>query len=160
RNFRNEGISTQHNPEFTMLEFYQAYSDYFDLMELTEAMLRSVVKVINGGLEVEFRGERIDFARFRRYSMLEAIRFFWDEGPAPSETELGDAEALAALLDRLAVKYPDDANWGQLFGMLFEHVVEPKLIQPTFIYDFPVELSPLAKRKKDDVRFVERFELF
>jgi len=160
RNFRNEGISTQHNPEFTMLEFYQAYSDYFDLMELTEAMLRSVVKVINGGLEVEFRGERIDFARFRRYSMLEAIRSFWDEGPAPSETELGDAEALAALLDRLAVKYPDDANWGQLFGMLFEHVVEPKLIQPTFIYDFPVELSPLAKRKKDDVRFVERFELF
>lgn len=160
RNFRNEGISTQHNPEFTMLEFYQAYSDYLDLMDLTENLLREVVQAVNGELEVEFRGEKINFSRFQRYSMMEAIRSFWEEGEPPSETELGEMDILGSLLDTLQVRRSGDENWGELFGMLFERVVEPRLIQPTFVYDFPVELSPLSKRKKEDPRFVERFELF
>ncbi|HXK60573.1 MAG TPA: lysine--tRNA ligase, partial [Acidobacteriota bacterium] len=159
RNFRNEGISTQHNPEFTMLEFYQGYSDYRDLMDLTEEMLKAVVCAVNGSLEVKYGEQVIDFGQYRRYSMMEAIVTFWKDGDRPSSEDLNDVARLRDLASRRGLGKPDD-GWGQLLGMVFESVAEEHLIQPTFIYDFPVELSPLSKRKDEDPRFVERFELY
>jgi lysyl-tRNA synthetase, class II len=160
RNFRNEGISTQHNPEFTMLEFYQAYADYNDLMDLTEEMLQAVVAAAVGTLETEFKGETIRFQEFQRFSMVEAIQRFWPRDDPPSENELLEEAPLRSLLTSLQAEPAADAGWGRMLGLLFETVVEKRLIQPTFIYDFPVELSPLSKRKDADPRFVERFELF
>jgi len=160
RNFRNEGISTQHNPEFTMLEFYQAYSDYRDLMELTEKMLTTVVRAVTGDTQCEFRGEVIDFSEYARYSLVESIQHFWKGENPPSEGDLESPKKLRELLSSLGVNVRDGDSWGKLLGTLFETVAEPNLIQPTFIYDFPVELSPLSKRKDEDPRFVERFELF
>ncbi|RPI21404.1 MAG: lysine--tRNA ligase [Acidobacteria bacterium] len=159
RNFRNEGISTQHNPEFTMLEFYQAYSDYRDLMDLTEEMLKAIVSAVNRNLEVEYGEARIDFGRYQRYSMAEAITRFWQGEARPSAEDLNDPARLRDLASRRGLEKPGD-SWGQMLGTLFEVVVEEHLIQPTFIYDFPVELSPLSKRKDEDPRLVERFELY
>lgn len=160
RSFRNEGISTQHNPEFTMLEFYQAYSDYQDLMNLTEEMLRTVVQAVTGGLEVPFNGNSIDFNGFSRYSMVESIQKFWKEGSAPSTEDLCQHDRLGAVVKQAGLDFEAGLNWGKLLELLFEHVVEEHLIQPTFIYDFPAELSPLSKTKDEDSRFAERFELF
>ncbi len=159
RNFRNEGISTQHNPEFTMLEFYQAYSDYVDLMDLSEDLFRTIVPAVTGSLKVPFREEEIDFGQFRRLTMQESIIEFWEGEPLTLE-QLDGADSLKSLLAEAGVEAEDGALWGNLLGLLFETVVEQKLIQPTFIYDFPVEVSPLSKRKDSDPRFVERFELF
>ena len=128
RNFRNEGISTRHNPEFTMLEFYQAYSDYKGMMDLTEEMLKQVAIDATGSTAVEFQGTQIDFGSFRRLSMREAV---------------GDANLTGLALMEA-----------------FERNVEATLVQPTIIYDFPVEISPLSKLKPDDPGFVERFELY
>ena len=160
RNFRNEGISTQHNPEFTMLEFYQAYSDYRDLMDLTEDLLRTVVAAVTGELVVNFRGNDLNFGNFERLSMVEAVCRFWREGDAPSPGDLEGEENVRALVKRLGLDAGASETWGKGLGLLFEAVVEDRLIQPTFVYDFPVELSPLAKRKAADPRFAERFELF
>lgn len=159
RNFRNEGISTQHNPEFTMLEFYQAYSDYGELMDLTEELLQELVRDLTGGLTVEFRNHSIDFGRFHRYTMVEAIRAFWEPGEPPALEELMEQEPLAARVRSRGLS-EEGESWGELLALLFEEVVEPRLVQPTFIYDFPAELSPLAKRKDSDPRLAERFELF
>jgi lysyl-tRNA synthetase class 2 len=134
RNFRNEGISFKHNPEFTMLEFYQAYTDYRGLMDFTCELLPQVALDSTGSTEVEFEGQRIDFANVRRMTMQEAVREY-----APAGT-----------------------NWdvaGQELVELYERYAEPKLVQPTIICDHPVEISPLAMRKRDDPRFTERFEL-
>ncbi len=160
RNFRNEGISTQHNPEFTMLEFYQAYSDYVDLMDLTEELLRRVVPAVTGGFQTQFRGETIDFGHYERLTMVEAVRRYWPDGEPPSEQDLHEVEGVAEALRRCGGEPEPGESWGKLLGELFETVAESKLIQPTFIHEFPVELSPLAKRKDADPRFVERFELF
>jgi lysyl-tRNA synthetase class 2 len=160
RNFRNEGISRQHNPEFTMLEFYVAYSDYQDLMDFTEAIMRRVAQAVTGSLQVSFGEHVLDFGSYRRLTMMEAILEWWPQTPVPSEQELGTRDGLLKLLGRLGVEFESDQNWGKLFGLLFEIVVEPYLIQPTFIYDYPVELSPLSKKKDSDPRFVERFELY
>jgi lysyl-tRNA synthetase, class II len=160
RNFRNEGISTQHNPEFTMLEFYQAYSDYRDLMGLTEELLQSVVSSVQGSLQVEYGGQVLDFGRFQRFSMIEAIEHFWDGEGRPAAEDLKRPDCLAQLLKRLGVDFGRDDSWGGMLGLLFETVVEKRLIQPTFVYDFPADLSPLSKRRDDDPRFAERFELF
>ena len=160
RNFRNEGISTQHNPEFTMLEFYQAYSDYRELMDLTEELLRHVCTEVTGGLQVNFSGHSIGFERFFRLSMLEAIQQYWPNPTVPSSQDLCDLEKVAALVQQAEEKADSSQGWGKLIGKLFETVVEDHLIQPTFIYDFPLELSPLSKQKDDDARFAERFELF
>ncbi len=135
RNFRNEGISFKHNPEFTMLEFYQAYTDYHGLMDFTADILRQVALDAAGRTTVTYQGHEIDFGHVRRLSMQEAVREF---GPAGSNSEATGHELVA----------------------LFEEHVEAKLIQPTIIYDHPVEISPLAMRKRDDPRFTERFELF
>jgi len=160
RSFRNEGISTQHNPEFTMVEFYQAYSDYRDLMELTEEMLRQVVVNVTGEPTVEYAGAVIDFGNFGRFSMLEAVREFWKLEKVPSEDELSDPDQLARLCRELEVAVEPSASWGKMLAAIFEAVVEGQLVQPTLVYDFPAELSPLSKLKDDDPRFAERFELF
>jgi lysyl-tRNA synthetase class 2 len=160
RNFRNEGISTQHNPEFTMLEFYQAFSDYHDLMDLTEELLHSVVEAVNGSLEVEYKGMAINFGAYRRLSMVEAIQEYWPGSDRPDAEELADRERVLQEVNKLGAKVGGNEGWGKLLGVLFETVVEQHLIQPTFIYDFPMEVSPLSKQKESDPRFVERFELF
>lgn len=160
RNFRNEGISTQHNPEFTMLEFYQAYSDYRDLIDLTEEMLKRVVVEVTGEIRVEFRGRTIDFSKFEQLTMLESIIKHWPNDDPPQEYELRDFGSVKKLVSALGVDLEGDETWGKLVAILFERFVEEQLVQPTFIYDFPVELSPLSKTKAGDPALVERFELF
>jgi lysyl-tRNA synthetase class 2 len=144
RNFRNEGISTRHNPEFTMIEFYQAYTDYHGLMDLTEELLRQLAIDVTGGTDVPFGDVQLDFSALRRLTMREAVIEYWD-GPAPPS------------IDNLR-----DPDWLRIHGdlaHLFETHAERKLIQPTLIYDFPVEVSPLSKNKPDEPALVERFEV-
>ena len=157
RSFRNEGISTQHNPEFTMLEFYQAYADYHDLMAFTEDLLQAVAQNVLGGLEFTYQGQPISLkAPWPRLTLLEALERLGGCTPA----DFTDAAAARAAAERLRVPLKPQWGWGKILGELFEAAVEPKLIQPTFVLDFPVEVSPLAKQKEDDPRFVQRFELF
>jgi lysyl-tRNA synthetase class 2 len=226
RNFRNEGVSTQHNPEFTMLEFYQAYANYHDLMDLTEELIAFVAKEVNGTTVTVFNDVEIDLGKWRRLTMREAIREYWPEdfGSAPSIDVLGNSEKLEqflyASLRHLHTHYPqivtpsaevegadidrhrrlrsvhlllnaqlillrgdlagaakvisDPLGWpaqtgplprqpqslGKTIYGLFETVVEPNLVQPTIIYDYPTEVSPLSKAKPDDPAHVERFEFF
>jgi lysyl-tRNA synthetase class 2 len=157
KNFRNEGLSRFHNPEFTMLEFYAAYLDYEAVMELTEEMLASVVNTVTGGSEVRFGEHTISFAGpFRRLTMYDALRELGgvdveampDEELAARVVALGFAPAEVAKLGR-----------GKLIDELFGGIVEPQLIQPTFITDYPREMSPLAKPKRDNPELTERFEL-
>ena len=168
RNFRNEGISSQHNPEFTMLEFYQAYSDYRDLMDLSEELLRNTAAAVNdGNPEVEFEGQKIDFSRLRRISLKEAIVEHWPEDATrPALSELDDGERVKELISiyngkaESPLKLPAGAALGACLLALFEHACEENLIQPTLVYDYPVEASPLSKSKPDDPNWVERFEIF
>ena len=173
RNFRNEGISTQHNPEFTMLEFYQAYADYHDMMALTERLLRRVAEEVLGSVEFDYGGQRISFAKFERLTMKEAVLRYWpSEVEALTLPQLDDHQALAdrvpglnqwlqqrgvAPITRQAVQ---DKRSGELLALFFELVAEEHLIQPTFIVDYPLEVSPLSKQKPDNPNFVERFELY
>ena len=160
RNFRNEGISTQHNPEFTMLEFYEAYADYNDLIALTEELFSALAIEACGAETVPFRGNQISFARpFARYTMKEAIAHFGSIDPADIE----DRGKLEAHLVKRAHRDPADVakmNTGKVIAELFEAVSEEHLIQPTFITDFPTEVSPLSKQRRDDPEIVERFELY
>jgi lysyl-tRNA synthetase class 2 len=176
RNFRNEGIGYRWNPEFTMLEFYQAYADYEVLIEETEDLLSGLVSEVTGADRVTYRGDQISFARpFARYSMKEAIAHF--SNGAIDTADLDDRQKLVDLVKRFGehkpvksdgTEGPSDGpvqqiasmNDGKLIAELFESVAEKHLIQPTFITDFPVEVSPLSKQRRDDPRFVERFELF
>jgi lysyl-tRNA synthetase class 2 len=168
RNFRNEGISTQHNPEFTMLEFYQAYSDYRDLMDLTEELLAEVAREVTGWTLVTYEGREIDFANWQRLSMREAIQKYWPEnaGPKPQIADFADAESVGALVRRFNAAHhphmpydPTDPA-GKTIAALFEAVAEEHLIQPTILYDFPAAISPLSKKKQDEPDWVERFEIF
>ncbi|HSB17215.1 MAG TPA: lysine--tRNA ligase [Bryobacteraceae bacterium] len=152
RNFRNEGISTQHNPEFTMLEFYQAYTDYRGLMDFSEELLRQVTVDATGSVEVDYQGTKIDFSRLRRFSMREAIIEFWKDGERPSMDDLRDPEWLR--------KRSGKPSAGEALVDLFERIAESHLIQPTIIYDYPVETSPLSKNKPDEPGMVERFEIY
>ncbi|HLI85780.1 MAG TPA: lysine--tRNA ligase [Bryobacteraceae bacterium] len=151
RNFRNEGLSKQHNPEFTMLEFYQAYTDYRGLMDLSAELLRQAAIDVTGGTEVEFEGRKIDFARVERHTMREALVQYWEGPDRPTPAEVSDAEWL--------LRHSDKTTAGEALADLFERHVEDKLIQPTIIYDYPVETSPLSKNKPDEPAFVERFEI-
>jgi lysyl-tRNA synthetase class 2 len=162
RNFRNEGVSTQHNPEFTMLEFYQAYADYHDLMAMTEEMLAFVAERAVGRLEVEFRGHTISFAApFRRISAREhaAAAASAKLGEAVTADDLRDAGKARAIAARVGVE-SRGAGPGKLTMEIFETLCEEDLIQPTFVYDFPTEVSPLSKQRADDPETVERFELY
>ena len=179
RNFRNEGVSSEHNPEFTMLEFYQAYSDYRDLMALTEELFASLAQKICGSTQVTFGEHKLDFSRWQRLSMREAIVLHWpaDAGPSPSSADLaapGGPRAIAARYNewlRRQAPLPSatppgplldvsSMSDGEITGLLFETLAEPKLIQPTLLYDFPTDISPLAKCRPDDPSLVERFEVF
>jgi lysyl-tRNA synthetase class 2 len=166
RIFRNEGVSTQHNPEFTMLEFYQAYADYGDLMELTESLFAELGQTLCGGLQLTYQGERIDLTPpWRRLRYLDAVA----EAVGLGRADLGDRERLRAAGREAAGRLGLDAGawgWGaatpayQMWKDVFETFVEPTLLQPTFVIDFPTELSPLARQKRDDPSLVDRFELF
>ncbi|HTY79627.1 MAG TPA: lysine--tRNA ligase [Candidatus Bathyarchaeia archaeon] len=157
RNFRNEGISTQHNPEFTMLEFYQAYADYEDLMALTEEMFAHLGREIAGGTTLQYQGEAIELAGpWRRLPFFQALSAAVGRPVGPG-TPAGELRA-AAVAAGAAPK--PDAGPVDLWKEIFDALVEPTLIQPTFITDFPIELSPLSKRKSSDPRLVDRFELF
>jgi len=177
RNFRNEGIDAVHQPEFTMLEFYQAYSDYQELMDLTEELFRVLAEQICGSTKVKFGEKEIDFGRFERLSMREAICRYWpkDLVAVPTPSDLAQPGAPKKFFRDFAawatqrhkpgagvVPAPVELPWsdGQYTGELFEAVAEEHLIQPTFIYDFPTDISPLSKQKPDDPSLTERFELF
>jgi lysyl-tRNA synthetase, class II len=161
RIFRNEGISTQHNPEFTMLEFYQAYSDYRDLMDLTEKMLAQIAEKVTGSQQVPYQDSILDFSRCQRFAMKEAILNFWpDSLQKPNMEDLKSEEKLRLLAGLLHAPIEPAFGPGKLLGAIFDEVVEPKLIQPTIIYDYPREISPLSKTKIDDPETAERFELF
>jgi lysyl-tRNA synthetase class 2 len=195
RNFRNEGTSTQHNPEFTMLEFYQAYSNYHDLMDLTEELVKFVALEVNGTTETRFNGQTIDLGKWERLTMIEAIIKWWPAcvpakpvlSDLKSETNFlswltrlktalnalpivdgyiraatvadceGNPQGTISLIDRTAF---EEGQFGTLIASLFEAIAEPRLIQPTIIYDFPLAVSPLSKQKPDEPDWVERFEFY
>jgi len=155
KDFRNEGMSRFHNPEFTMLEFYAAYLDYIGVMSLTEELLKGVVTESRGTSSVEYRGQTIDFGKpFRRVTMYDAL----DQIGGVDVRSMTD-EQLRDAVRRLGVKGTDTLGRGKLIDELFGHLVEPRLLQPTFITDYPREMSPLAKPKRGDPELTERFEL-
>jgi lysyl-tRNA synthetase class 2 len=166
RIFRNEGVSTQHNPEFTMLEFYQAYADYGDLMELTEQLFVALGQALGGGLAVRYQGETIDLTPpWRRLRYLDAVATVLGVEPGG----LRDPGRLRRRAEEVAAaRGVAPRAWGgtadipvvELWKAVFETFVEPELVQPTFVLDFPTELSPLAKQKREDPALVDRFELF
>jgi lysyl-tRNA synthetase class 2 len=163
RNFRNEGISTQHNPEFTMLEFYQAYSDYHALMALTEEMVAQVAREAIGTDEVVFGGVPLSLRPpFARLSLREGVREAASAtlGQAVTASDLRSGDAAAALAARLGVEVKPGEGAGRITTSLFEAICEARLVQPTFVYDFPTEVSPLSKQRADDPDTVERFELY
>jgi lysyl-tRNA synthetase, class II len=212
RNFRNEGVSTQHNPEFTMLEFYQAYANYHDLMTLTEELITFVAKEVNGTTVVEFNGHTIDLAKWQRLTMVEALQQYWLDvkGPPPTIDQFKTTDSIHKLVSEAIIVLDEDialladvqvdasteetvdpsassdqrpaakkqlskiryqlteilnelkkgTSRGFAIYHLFESLVEPYLFQPTIIYDYPTEVSPLSKAKPDDPAHVERFEFF
>ena len=163
RNFRNEGISTQHNPEFTMLEFYWTYADYNDLMALTEEMLGEVAQKAVGTDEITFGEHAISLkAPFRRLSLREGARAAASRtlGVEVADGDLRSREGAAALAARLGIEVAPGTGAGKIAADIFEALCEEDLVQPTFVYDFPTEVSPLSKQKADDPDTVERFELY
>ena len=163
RNFRNEGISTQHNPEFTMLEFYEAYSDYQMLMTLTEELLTYVVSEVLGTTDCAFGDAQISFAApFTRVSLRDAVRQALSQrlGREVAEDQLRDRERASALASQVGVEVHAESWAGRITLELFETLCETELIQPTIVFDFPTEVSPLSKQRADDPETVERFELF
>jgi len=158
RNFRNEGLSTRHNPEFTMLEFYMAYADFNDLMDLTEEMLRSVVDNVIGSQQFESQDVSYDFSQpFTRMTVLESILHY---NPHLSLEDLNNRESAVKIADKLGIHIKDSYGLGKIQIEIFEETVEDKLIQPTFITAYPVEVSPLSRRNDDDPFTADRFEFF
>ena len=158
RNFRNEGVSTRHNPEFTMLESYEAYATYTEVMDMTEGMIRHAALDVLGTAQVQWEGHAIDLGpAFRRWSMSEAVL---EHNPEIRREDLRDLEAMRAHCNRLKIHVKSSYGWGKLLLEIFEKTVEHTLIQPTFITDHPVEVSPLARANDRDPQLTDRFELF
>ncbi|WP_449280053.1 lysine--tRNA ligase [Luteimonas changyuni] len=158
RNFRNEGVSTRHNPEFTMLELYEAYASYIEVMDLTEGMIRDVAQESTGATRFDWDGHDIDLApAFRRWKMQDAVR---ELNPDISAADCRDRDALAAHCQRLKVSVKPSWGWGKLLLEIFEATVEDGLVQPTFITHYPVEVSPLARESDSEPGITDRFELF
>jgi lysyl-tRNA synthetase, class II len=168
RNFRNEGISTQHNPEFTMLEFYWAYVDYYDLMNVTEELLRECAIAVNGSPISQWDGKDIDWSKWTRLSMREAIIKFWPEaaGAKPEMSDFSTLDKVGQFCKRYNaahsphMPYDPNAPIGRTIADLFEAVCEEHLFEPTIIFDFPKDVSPLSKDKRDEEGWVERFEAY
>ena len=156
RIFRNEGMDTKHNPEFTSIELYQAYTDYKGMMDLVEDLNKMLAEKICGSTVITYQGKEIDMGHWERLSMVEAVRKYAGVDYNDWKT---DEQARAAAREK-HVEVPENATMGMVLAEFFDAFVEENLIQPTFIYDYPVENSPLAKRKPSDPRFTERFEYF
>ena len=158
RNFRNEGLSTRHNPEFTMLEFYWAYADFNDLMDMTEAMLKTVADKVLGSMQFESDSIAYDFSKpFDRMTILESILHF---NPELKLEDLNDRASALKIAEGLGINIKDSYGLGKIQIEIFEETVEEKLIQPTFITAYPVEVSPLSRRNDDDPFIADRFEFF
>lgn len=158
RCFRNEGLSTRHNPEFTMIEFYQAYADYRDLMDLTEDMLRKLAISVLGTTEVQYQGQTFDFGQtFTRMSVFESILHF---NPGFTAEKLATLEGARAYATELGLPLKDSYGLGKVQIEIFEKTVESNLLQPTFITEYPTEVSPLARRNDDNPDVTDRFEFF
>src|SRR5262252_6062397 len=163
RNFRNEGISTQHNPEFTMMEFYEMYADYHQLMTMTEEMFSTIARRVVGGDQVQYGDRTLSFAPpFARASLRESARAAASKklGRDVADRELRERDAAVQLATALHVEVKPSDGPGKIATAIFEALCEDQLIQPTFVYDFPTEVSPLSKQKPDDPDTVERFELY
>ena len=157
RMFRNEGMDTRHNPEFTMIEMYQAYTDFHGMMDLTENIFGYIADTVIGSRKITYQGEEIDLSSpWKRITMIDAVREY--VGIDFEATE--DTDQLKAQAKKAGVEFEDDITWGKLLYECFDQKVEDKLVQPTFVYDYPVDVSPLAKRKPTDKRMTERFEFF
>jgi lysyl-tRNA synthetase class 2 len=157
RNFRNEGVSTRHNPEFTMLEFYWAYADVNDLMDLTEALFRELALAVTGSTTVQYQGQSLDFGQpFERLSIEDAVRRY---NPGLADADLWDAAVLRAACAAREVHTEPSWGEGKLLTELYEATVEKQLIQPTFMTAYPIEVSPLSRRNDADPRITDRFEL-
>jgi lysyl-tRNA synthetase class 2 len=158
RNFRNEGVSTRHNPEFTMLELYEAYATYHEVMDLTEELIREVTLRVRDTTHLQWEGMSIDLGPpFRRWSMTDAVL---EHNPEIRREELRDLDAMRGHCQRLGIKFKAGYGWGKLLLEIFEKTVEHTLVQPTFITDHPVEVSPLARASDQDPGLTDRFELF
>jgi lysyl-tRNA synthetase class 2 len=157
RVYRNEGISTRHNPEFTMIELYEAYADYHDMMRLTEEMVVHIAKDVLGTTKIEYQGKQVDLgAPWRRVSMLDAVK---EVVGVDFKQQMTDEEA-RELAKKHNVPVEPGMKFGHILNQFFETFVEETLIQPTFVYGHPLEISPLAKKNEEDPRFTDRFELF
>jgi len=158
RNFRNEGLSTRHNPEFTMIEFYEAYANYHDLMDITEGMLRSIAENVIGNTKIPYQGDEYDFGKpFVRMTVKESILHF---NPDIKAKELDNLEQASAIAERLQIPLKKTYGLGKIQIEIFEKTVEHRLMDPTFITAYPTEVSPLARRNDDDPFVTDRFEFF
>ena len=157
RVFRNEGLDTRHNPEFTLMELYQAYTDYHGMMDLTEEMFRHVAQEVLGTTTIVYNGVEMDLGKpFARITMLDAVKQY----SGVDFKEIGTLEEARKIADEKGVHYEDRHTKGDILNLFFEEFVEHHLVQPTFVMDHPVEISPLTKKKPDDPEYVERFEMF
>ena len=157
RVFRNEGVDTRHNPEFTLMELYQAYTDYYGMMELAESLYRTVCEKVNGTTKVKYGDVEIDFSKpFERITMLDAVKKY----SGVDFTQIKTDEEAKAVAKEKGVAFEDRHKKGDILNLFFEEFVEEHLIQPTFVMDHPLDISPLTKKKPDAPEYVERFELF
>jgi lysyl-tRNA synthetase class 2 len=167
RNFRNEGLGWRWNPEFTMLEFYQAYTDYQGVMDLTQELITQAAQDVNGGTKAKWGDQEIDWANWKRMTMREAIIHYWPEaaGVKPEMSDFASHEGVQKLVERFNqahahMKYDRSDPVGKTIASLFEAAAEEHLTQPTIIYEFPTAVSPLSKQKPDEPEWTERFEIF